>query len=97
MAIIHVDVTADDIASGKESDCAHCPVARAIGRALRDINHNLGAEAAYLGITIYSAGRFRRWHVTPPVVVSFWMRDFDMGRVVPPFAFRLEIPDEVIT
>ena len=96
MATIHASITPQDIGRGRQFDCCHCPAAIAATRALRDHDVDLSAEAAYVGITIYSTNRFRRWTVATPAKLSIWMRDFDLGKNVQPIEFDMEIPEGVI-
>ena len=96
MATIHVEVTQEDIASGVTFDCSKCPIARASTRALRIAGVPAEIDAAYLGITVRATRDLRKHTISTPTRVSRWMRDFDLGKPVQPFAFDLEIPDEVL-
>ena len=96
MATIHVEVTQDDIASGVTFDCSKCPIARAGTRALRIAGACVEFDAAYMGITLRATHDLRKHTISTPPRVSRWMRDFDLGKDVKPFAFMLEIPDEVL-
>lgn len=80
MAMVTVEVTAEDIAKGKPMECLNCPVALACMRAGLD-------DIAVCDSSLDSDGSIR----TPDVVAEF-IHAFDNGKPVHPFTFNLEIP-----
>lgn len=88
-----VNVTAEDIAQGRRSDCHLCPVARALRRVTGSVWAAVGRyEMVWRGP---NAKAIRC--DTPDEVIRF-VADFDSvpGVNIPPFApfsFELEIPE----
>jgi hypothetical protein len=81
--IVAVNVTAEDIAEGRESDCWECPVARALSRAVGDDVH------VYFGSISDGGGMWER-HL--PRTASDFQRRFDKGQPVEPFGFEASVP-----
>ncbi len=80
---IEVELTEDDMRHGKANDCAECPVARAVARALP------GAEPHVFHEEIELYGKYDG-SATTPEEVSKWIDDFDSARNVAPFRFTLK-------
>jgi len=76
---MRVHVTADDIAYGERFNCHRCPVALAIRGALL---------VAYVAVGPVLILTRRRWTPTPLAVAAF-IRAFDAGEAVEPFAIEL--------
>ena len=79
---VRVEVTAADIATGEPTFCRSCPVALALLRA--------GFTRVSVGESI-AAAEFGE--VPLPRKVASFVRHFDRGRPVKPFAFDLELPE----
>ena len=77
-----IEVTAQDIASGKRVDCDCCPLALALNRATNDVWHVTKAEA-------YRRGPVRPITLPPPA--RKFIADFDACNPVFPFTFELEL------
>lgn len=93
--VVTIDVTAEDIAEGKQIICTACPVARAINRRLAP-----GWEAA-VGSGEYVLDP-ETWSdhcsvegLLPPAASEFILA-FDLGRPVAPFSFQLDLPDYLL-
>ena len=81
-----VEVTLNDIITGRKRDCSFCPVARAVKRAAsRD------ALIDPVAIRVFGTRLFVDIP-TPPQARTFIKR-FDSGGPVQPLAFRLTIPE----
>jgi hypothetical protein len=92
---VRVEVTAEDIASGVRKDCSCCPVAIALGRALAlDGRH---VAVGWEGATIQASPDAEEHTVKFEDAVGQWMRRFDQGCQVEPFAFDLNVPTEALT
>ncbi len=82
MKRIKVNVTAQDISRGKRADCERCPIAIALRR--------ICVGDFWVGDEIFCADiRIK----TPPKPLKF-IAQFDAYRVVKPFTFTLNVPDE---
>jgi hypothetical protein len=86
---LFIDVTARDIAAGKQNDCGACPIARAANRALRKAGLlNNSARVGYSLLTIHTR-RARREvgdYLTTAAAMSF-VSKFDSDRSGQPFSF----------
>jgi len=88
-----VEVTAEDILNGRPRQVCGCPVALAICRAL-----GVRPEDALLGVY---PGEIRIWErltlpscrLAVPPEVSQFIRAFDSGEPVEPFAFDLDLSE----
>lgn len=82
---MRVEVTAEDIANGKQNHCERCPIALALSRA--------GAVApSVFPVNAYWAqtqGGYRSRHRLPGVARTF-IAAFDEAGHVEPFAFDIE-------
>jgi hypothetical protein len=98
--MIHVKVTADDIAAGVAGDCARCPVALALVRSTGDNEVLIYERDWELWIEVW--GR----HILAPHNVREFIRAFDRqprtddGHLdtdqlgcIPPGPFKFELPD----
>lgn len=83
--IVQVDVTGTDIGSGTH-DCAECPLARALSRALGTEVRVLFGPTAYARV-LDGADNPR---VFLPAECDQFVRDYDSGHPVHPFSFRLD-------
>ncbi len=84
MKPIKVEVTAEDIETGKRNDPCHCPVALAIMRTVPGVSPDGGLFAGVF--VLRWADKCMR---TPDAVAEFIVQ-FDGGGDVHPFAFELE-------
>lgn len=97
--ILPVPVTADHIERGVPGDACDCPVWHAICDALRQhlpgVAQRLadGLTVSRLGITL---GRTDTRRLETPAVAGEFINRFDSADPVKPFAFDLEIPDDLI-
>lgn len=89
---LHVEVTAQDIATGHHRSCDHCPVALATTRALRYAgNVSASATASRSFMQLWS----RDGAVVTllmPAEVKTWVAAFDVYDPVESFTFELAIP-----
>jgi len=83
---VHVEVTAEDIATGEPSDYSQCPIALALKRAVPGCD-------PYVSTVLLSLNGRHGIQAFIPTCVSMFIMDFDDGDPVDPFAFDLEIPD----
>jgi hypothetical protein len=87
MTTIWVEVTAEDIREGVALDSRECPVARAIRRGVRPgLDVEVGPDEICVGEYIFFT----------TVRVEDFLWGFDLGQVVEPFAFGLDVPDELL-
>lgn len=87
-----IEVTADDIKLAKPKDSGHCMIADALGRQRPDTRH----RSVDLATIRWSDPRLGKRYValTPPVAQRALL-DFDHGRRVAPFTFRIR-PVQVV-
>ena len=85
--IVHVSVTADDIANGKPGECCGCPVYLAVRRVLPDVS-GVGPGRVWL-----TGGRRP---ITLPDDAEDFIERYDRGHRVEPFEFDLDVPGELI-
>lgn len=78
-----VEVTLEDIRLGQKQNCQHCPVARALWRAMP-------IEGKFIFVGVWNV-QLRDKEYPLPEVVSRFIRDFDSGKNVEPFSFELEL------
>lgn len=80
---VTVNVTAEDIASGKSEDRYRCPVSLATARAL-------GVEKVF----IWTHSWWLKKNIFGPLpeVATAFIRAFDHKRPVQPFSFEIEVP-----
>lgn len=76
-----IEVTQQDIDSGKKSDTSCCPVALAMARAVEPLRVSVITKWASID---------GRYHSLPPEVTTFIKR-FDIGGAVDPFTFELQL------
>jgi hypothetical protein len=89
---VRIEVTADDIAEGRRHSCERCPIALATRRALRAHPH-LGFHGAFFGaIGFYTLELDSIEFLPSPEIAKHFVRDFDCGDPVAPFAFDQPIP-----
>lgn len=87
---VHVEVTAEDIERGVRKDCARCPIARALVRAMPA--HSVEVESEIV----------MAWATEPPLVetatlphaAAAFVNAFDHDRTVEPLSFDLEFEPE---
>jgi hypothetical protein len=89
-----VRVTIDQVMidHGRKGDCSSCPVALGL---LQAVGGRFGTVDVYPGLAVLRpAGGDRRDArvVTLPRTVSKFVEDFDAGRGVAPFAFKVTVP-----
>jgi hypothetical protein len=78
---MRIEVTQEDIDSGVQADCAHCPVAKAIKRTIQRRDVYVEEKYCFVGDC----------RIELPNKVSDFIFDFDnRRRRVAPFAFELE-------
>lgn len=75
--IYTIDVTQQDIDTGKKANCSECPVAQAFQRTTGK------AQASFIGSKILDL----------PWLCRDWIEGFDNGVLCPPFSFYVEVPD----
>jgi hypothetical protein len=85
-----VMVRAGDIAAGIKGDCSRCPVALALRRSFPSAGDVMVCFTINLYRTVKDGLPSARVK-TPDDVVCF-IRDFDYGRRVKPFSFKLDLP-----
>jgi hypothetical protein len=83
--MIHVSVTAEDIAAGKAGDCYRCPVAIALARVTGDRESHVYGQDWMMWIDV--GGRT----IQAPYEVEEFVRGFDDRKSPGPFDF--ELPD----
>lgn len=102
---IKVEVTKDDIRLGSRKSVAHCPVARAVRRAVKPHKINCGAAGLW---EVFLLKRFKdkgRWITRGRNAMNKWVRlpkkvtrfivAFDMKRPgADPLSFNISVPDE---
>ena len=80
-----VEVTLNDIITGRKGDCSFCPVSRAVRRAT---NRDVMIDA----VSIRVFGTWLFVDIPPPPQARTFIKRFDSGGPVQPLAFRLTIP-----
>ena len=98
---LRVDVTAQDIASGKQADCERCPIALALVRAAEGFGFELYERYSQMWkqpikhVSVGTAGahmisKKEHYYVAsfPPQARAF-VADFDKGLETSPFSFLL--------
>lgn len=80
---VNISVSAKDIRAGKRTSPEFCPIALATQRKL-GAKTTVGSQDIY----IYSNARRAKRYYVPPAVRKF-IGDFDAGRPVKPFRFRI--------
>jgi hypothetical protein len=91
MATVTVRVTGTDVRRGLPGDPLRCPVARALRRATAR-----RWAACRTTLVVDEPGCSDR-ALTAPDEAEQFMRDYDHGREVRPFAFALDVPDRWLT
>ena len=98
MAIVTVEVTQADIDTGEQKNCARCPVALAVMRAMPGVEVEVVPGKAW--ILPPDTPEARRWYDWEPCPLPDKARDFvwrfDQGWVAKPFTFDLEVPDTLV-
>jgi len=89
--IIKFNVTQEDIDKGCQIDRKACMVARCISRTLQ--HKDLECYTTYLNIE-FQGDKFEMIEFTQKVTDN--IGNFDMGLIVKPFSFSLDIPDSVL-
>jgi hypothetical protein len=92
-----INVTQQDCTHGLSGDCNLCPVARAVGRAVKRMG--LGVHVTTFKVTFFRTDT-KSW---PTIVGEVWLpegvpariSDFDGGDGMKPFRFSLEVPTYV--
>lgn len=95
---IEIDVTAEDIAAGVESDCYYCPIALAAGRAFRKVQTVTKLAVGAMDIVVSSGGDdVPNEHYSLPLSAQTFIRDFDgvTGKQVKPFKFHAHFEGRV--
>lgn len=93
--VLDIDVTQEDIDNGVRSDCASCPVARAIN--LRLAEYGVRAHVGPFMISLWNIDKGGRLTGSRVVQVSTPSRAyralamFDLGETITPFTFRLAL------
>lgn len=86
---VQVDVTADDIAHGVRKDCDHCPIARAITRALPGYTVEVSRTYAFA-----CKGQEPGLYADLPGQATKFISQFDAERAVKPLSFELDFQTE---
>ena len=86
-----INVTQMDCDLGFAGDCYLCPVARAIGRAVKRLG--LKVHTTTFKATFYRDQGLSVLETYLPPEVSTRISDFDSGHGMKPFRFELEVPD----
>lgn len=92
MTTLLINVTAEDVARGRQSDCQSCPVALALYRAAVGQwgrNFFTMVEAGYEALQVLDTDEGEFSAPTPAAAFEF-MGVFDNGEPVAPFAFEAE-------
>lgn len=84
--LVEVEVTQEDIDKGICFNGAHCPLSRAIGRAMKT-KVEVGTHHAHV------LGEFQSY--LPEEAIRF-RRAFDNSEKVEPFSFKLGVPDSYV-
>jgi len=85
MTTITIDVTTEDIAMGKPTNCHACPIYLAVVRAMPHLNRFL---LDVTGVSVrYDRGRL----ASLPESAQDFISRFDAGQWVRPFSFSLEV------
>ncbi len=87
---VRIEVNAGDIAHGERHSCRSCPVALAVAREFPWTSPIVDGCTVDFG----SDGESWLWAEAPDAVNAF-IEAFDGGKPVTPFAFDLDVPDEV--
>jgi hypothetical protein len=97
MTTIRVEVTLEHIARGSRRECEACPVALAIGDALRAAGRPARGVAVGFHWASVQDGSAAGWgrEIRLPAAVGNFVRSFDRGEPAGPLAFHLNIPEEV--
>jgi hypothetical protein len=90
MVTVRVVVTEQDMRNGVPWSPLACPVVRALRRATGQ-----RWTACHQVFQLYRVGAERK--VPAPEQATRFMRDYDGGKEVEPFAFDLDVPDEWLT
>jgi hypothetical protein len=77
-----IEVTQEDIDNGKRRRCRHCPVALALRRFTRSV---WVADQSYLHNLDLQK------EIGTPNRVSFFIEEFDAGKPVKPFTFKIDL------
>lgn len=86
-----IDVTQDDIRDGIPFNACHCPIARAVARRLLPGCH------VSVGGFISVQSNLNRYAIPLPDGCLTFVRDFDAGKPVQPFAFEMPAWEHVMT
>lgn len=91
--VVSVEVTSRDIELGKAGNCEHCPVARALERAV-----GCGVSIDTEIIVFYGTSVMRRFTMyTPKEFAVFITRFDDLGaEFVEPFTLDLSVPAWIV-
>lgn len=92
--IVEVTVTEKDIAMGTQRNCADCPGARAIRRALQWTTRVLVTDKVSLLKFESNGNGVLRHTVALPTKLAAFIAGFDRGLLVKPITFSIEVPDE---
>lgn len=88
---VSVQVTSDDIVHGVRADCWHCPIARALSRAVgQEVHVNYGRISDGSGNGVVGGGR--AWERSLPRNAINFQLGFDCREPVEPFAFEVSVP-----
>ena len=85
---MRVEVTAEHIRRGKKNDCFLCPVALAVSGAC---GRRVNAAVRQIGVKNRNGEDYG--YVDTPVPAQQFMKAFDRGEAVEPFAFDLDVPE----
>lgn len=83
--IVKVNVTANDIREGVIASCESCPIARAVSRKCM-------GPVLVCCIDFAPPAGYANWSRDIPKGVLRWIKKFDAGRPVSPFAFYVSLP-----
>lgn len=101
MKTVDVEVTQKDIYKGIRSSDTYCPVARAIGRALREpvrvYGFNWQIEIPWNYRQAHRDESLIKGQMRPlPTKVATWIKRFDKGETVNQIKFQIAIEDEPV-
>ena len=83
-----INVTQRDIDLGKRHDCNRCPVARAMGRVVKDYTVRVGA--LFFRLIDLETNLQVSTHDLP-IIATYFIHNFDNRVPVSPFKFKIEI------
>lgn len=91
--MLRVEVTSEDIQSGKRGNARHCPIALAIEGALRQLDVQDYQDWQSSFAAVFDSSIEQKLAIEIPESVRGFVNRYDLTLPVKPFSFDLEVPD----